>query len=258
MTNGLYYSVCAPALFGKLPLGEAVRKIAACGAEAYEFWGWKPADIEDAYRAQNDCGIRASALCTTHFLLNVPEKRTEYIEGVKNSIKAAKRLGARMLISQVGAERKDVSRKEQHESIAQGLKACAPLLEDADVILAIEPLNILVNHPGYYLTSSREAFDLIDEAGSPSVKVLFDIYHQQITEGNILESLLANAEKIAHLHIAGNPGRREPYENSELDYAYIIKRLAQSGRQGAIGLEYFPTGDPAESLKRFFEVMPKL
>ena len=112
----------------------------------------------------------------------------------------------------------------------------------------IEPLNVLVNHKGYYLPRAEEAFEIIREVNSPFVKVIYDIYHQQVTEGNIIPTLLGNLEHIAHLHGAGHPGRHE-LQDGESNYRVIIDRIDAAGYEGALGLEYSPLLAPVESLK---------
>jgi len=195
-------------------------------------------------------------MCTRMVPLNVSEQRGAYVDGLRDSIRAAEKIGCRMLISQVGQAIDGQPRQAQHDSIVEGLRQCAPILEDAGMTLVIEPLNALVNHKGYYLTHSEEAFEIIREVDSPSVKVLFDVYHQQITEGNLIDNLTCGADLIGHIHIAGNPGRHEPLDNSEVCYPAIIRALKASGYGGAVGLEYFPLRDPEEGLKEILEKMP--
>ena len=111
----------------------------------------------------------------------------------------------------------------------------------------IEPLNTKVDHPGYYLTSSAEAFEIVREVGSPNVKVVFDIYHQQISEGNIIPNITKNLDGIAHLHAAGHPGRND-LQFGENDYKNIFAAVDNAGYTGACGLEYRPLCDPEASL----------
>jgi hydroxypyruvate isomerase len=115
-----------------------------------------------------------------------------------------------------------VSREAQTQSLIEGLRACVPILEKEGVTLLIEPLNTRVNHQGYFLASSEEAFHIINQVGSPYVKILFDIYHQQITEGNVIANIRENIGLIGHFHAAGNPGRHE-LDNGELNYEQIFK-----------------------------------
>ena len=122
------------------------------------------------------------------------------------------------------------------------------MLEAAGVTLVIEPLNELVNHAGYYLVRSDEAFEIIDEVGSDHVKVVFDIYHQQISEGHLIHNITTNIDKIAHFHAAGNPGRHE-LSHGEINYPKIFDAIRQTNYAGYIGLEYWPLLDPVVGLK---------
>ena len=160
----------------------------------------------------------------------------------------AKELGCKFLISQVGDELEGVSREDQHNSIVDGLKVCAPMLEEEGITLVIEPLNTHVNHKGYYLYSSHEAFEIVDKVGSGNVKVLYDIYHQQIMEGNLISTIRNNIDKIGYFHAAGNPGRNELYYG-EINYMEVLKAIRETGYNGYIGLEYFPKDDVKKGLE---------
>ncbi len=109
-------------------------------------------------------------------------------------------------------------------TLVDGLRQAAPLLEAANLTLVIEPLNDRIDHPGYYLVRSDEAFEIIDQVGSPSVKVVFDIYHQQISEGQLIANITSNIDKIGHFHAAGNPGRHE-LTRGELHYPSIFAAI---------------------------------
>ena len=122
------------------------------------------------------------------------------------------------------------------------------MLEEAGITLVIEPLNELIDHPGYYLVRSDEAFQIIDKINSPRVKVVYDIYHQQISEGQLIANLTANIDKIGHFHAAGNPGRNE-LTSSELHYPSIFEAIAKKDYQGYVGLEYWPLNDPVTGLR---------
>jgi hydroxypyruvate isomerase len=181
-----------------------------------------------------------------------PATRAAYLTGLQESLVAARQLNCRTLISQVGDAREGVSREEQHACLVEGLRQAAPLLEAADVTLVIEPLNELVDHAGYYLIRSDEAFAIVDQVGSPRVKVVFDIYHQQISEGHLIHNLTANIDKIAHFHAAGNPGRHE-LSVGEIDYPSVFAAIQATGYDGYVALEYWPTRDPAEGLREVAE-----
>ena len=155
------------------------------------------------------------------------------------------------MITQVGDDLGN-SRYAQKRNLIAGLKASVPLLENADMLLVFEPLNTLVDHPGYYLTSSEEAFEIVEAVGSPRVKVLFDIYHQQIMEGNLIQRIRENIDKIGHFHAAGNPGRNEPYYG-EINYPELFRAIDETGYQGYVGFEYVPVDAPLKGILAFVE-----
>ena len=259
------YSVCAPAVFGgkveKAGLsGDRVDRcipaIKRTGFTAYEFWSWWDQDIEAVKKAQEECGLYPAALCTRFISLTDPEKREAYREGLKETIAVCKTLGARTVISQVGNELENVPRKLQHRSIVDGLKECAGMLEEAGITLVIEPLNTKIDHQGYYLWQSEEAYEIVREVASPNVKVLFDLYHQYIMDDLVIEEILKNMDLIGHFHMAGYPGRHEPFVDSEIDYHVILKAIRESGYDGCVGLEYFPVNDAEEGLKELLPVLP--
>ena len=240
--------VCIPCFFGNMDFCDAVRSVAGLGYDAVELWGWGGIDPERAKSALSDTGVELLSLCTTEFRLNDPKLRESYIDGIKKTCELASLLGAKRIITQVGNDTGE-AREHQHISIVEGLKAVAPILTEYGITLMIEPLNDKFDHKGYYLTSSKEAFDIVKEVGSPFVKVIFDIYHQQITEGNIIPTVLENLPYIAHLHSAGHPGRHE-LQRGESNYPAIIEAIDKAGYTGAMGLEYFPTESPIESLRK--------
>ena len=235
-----------PCFYGSLPFAAAVEKVAASGYRYAEIYGWEQLDLKAAAKALADTGVTLLSMCTTEFSLTDPMRRGLWLDGIKKSCEAAAVLGVKKLITQVGPDTGD-KREAQHRSIADGLKAGAALLERAGVTVMIEPLNTKVDHPGYYLTSSEEAFRLVRAVGSPNVKVVFDIYHQQVSEGNIIPNIVGNLDCIAHLHAAGHPGRHE-LQFGENDYKNIFAAIDKAGYEGACGLEYTPLLSPEESL----------
>lgn len=252
----MYYSVCINAVFGGLPLHEALESIRGCGAPAFEFWSWEDADIAVLRDAQQKTGLRCAAMCARSIPLVDPARRKDYLDGLRASIAVAQRLDCPSLIVTVGQELPGVSREAQRDSIIDGLRAAAPLAEDAGVTLVVEPLNTRVDHKGYFLARSDEAFDILRAVDSPRVKLLFDIYHQQITEGNLIANLTASVGRIGHIHVAAVPGRHELTGENEIHYPSVFAALGRAGYAGAIGLEYFPLSDPERSLRQLFAQMP--
>ena len=224
-----------PCFFGKMDFCEAIAKIAELGFDAAETYNWKSLDLDAVRHACEQSGVELLSMCTTEFNMTNPAKREDWLNGLKESCAAAKRVGASKLITQVGADTGE-ERARQHDSIVAALKQAKPILEDSGVTIMIEPLNIYVNHPGYYLWSSREAFEIIHEVDHPLVKVVYDIYHQQVMEGNIIPSITQNLDCIAHLHSAGHPGRHE-LQFGENDYKVIFAAVDKAGYTGAWGRE---------------------
>jgi len=247
-------SVCTDAVFAGQPLGNACREVLRLGFDTIEFWHYQDKDLDELMGIQRETGLKVAAICTDFVSLTLPEKREEYRQALAGTIRAAKQLGCDLIISQTGSE-EAFDRKLQHQSIVDGLKSFVPMLEENGITLAFEPLNVRVDHAGYYLQSSDECVEILDEVGSERVKMLFDIYHQQITEGDIIRRIRQYILYIAHFHTAGNPGRHELY-NSELDYATVFRAIEATGYRGYVGLEYFPEDSVDKGLLHARSILP--
>lgn len=244
------FCVAVPMIYGsKADLADCIKAVSSLGYDAVEIYNWQNIDIANVKKALDETGVEMLSICTTEFRLNDPTYRDKWLTEVEKSCQIANALGAKKMITQVGQDTGE-SRKTQHDAIVTTLKQATPILEKYGVTIMIEPLNVLVDHKGYYLTSASEAFDIVRSVDHPLVKVIYDIYHQQISEGNILPTITANIDQIAHIHVAGHPGRHEPWLG-ETNYEYIFIELEKIGYDGAIGLEYKPTLQPNESLKEF-------
>lgn len=252
MQDAFRPSVCIDAVFEGQPVEQALRNVRSVGIDAFEFWGWWDKDLDQLISLRDRLGMHVAACCTRFVSLTDPSLRDDYIKGLLSSIEASKRLQCPTLISQVGDFNSGVAREKQRQSLIDGLTAAAPHLEAADVTLVVEPLNELIDHPGYFLVRSEEAFSIVDQVGSPNVKVVFDIYHQQISEGHVIERIRENIDSIGHFHAAGNPGRHE-LNVGELHYPQILQAIRDLGYRGYVGLEYWPTRDPTAGLAEVAE-----
>jgi len=144
----------------------------------------------------------------------------------------------------------------QKNILIENLKRVADIAIKENVTINIEPLNSLVDHKGYYLDSSYIGFEIIKSVGCDNVKLLYDVYHMQIMEGNIIQNITKNIDLIGHIHSAGVPGRIEPF-NGENDYKAILNAIENSSYNRYFGLEYFPSYDSKTSLqdvKKYFEI----
>lgn len=236
-----------PCFFGKQDFAESIRTVGRLGFDAAETYDWRSLRLDEVADACKESGVELLSMCTTEFRLTDPQYRQAFLDGLTESCEAANRVGAHKLITQVGQDI-GLPRPVQHQAIVDTLCLAAPILQKHDVTLMIEPLNTYVNHPGYYLWSSLEGFQIVREVGSEFVKVVYDIYHQQVMEGNIIPTVTGNLACIAHLHAAGHPGRNE-LQYGESDYGVIFAAIDKAGYTGACGLEYSPLLDPVESLK---------
>ncbi len=240
-------SVCIPMFFRDLPMPEAIAEVARLGYDAAEFWKRGDIDLDATAAALKEHGVELMGMCTDCFALTDPAMKEEFLQKLEESCVAANKLGCKRLITQGGKDT-GAPRADQHQSMVATLSAAVPILEKYEITLMLEPLNTLIDHKDAYLWSSLEGFEILREVGSERVKLLYDIYHQQIMEGNIINTVIENLPYIAHLHAAGSNGRNEP-DNGELNYPAIFKAIEEAGYQGACALEYKPLLPPHESLK---------
>lgn len=253
-SGGPKLSACIEAVFNKGPFEQRLDEVKASGLTVFEFWGWRNRDLDALLKKKEETGLELAAFSSeTGGALVAPGSAEKFVPALKDSIAVAKKLGSKRLIVTVGNEMRNVPRSDQHKNIVDALKAGAPVCEDAGVTLVLEPLNVLVNHKGYYLATSAEGFQIIDEVGSPNVKLLFDIYHQQITEGNLIQNITRNIAKIGHFHVADVPGRHQP-GTGEINYAGVFKAIIKTGYDGFLGLEMWPTNDHATAVKQTLEL----
>lgn len=235
-----------PCFFGQMDFAEAIRRVRALGFDAAETYSWKGLDASSVRRACAENGVELLSLCTSEFRMTDEAFRSAWLDGLRESCAAAHALGVKRLITQTGPDT-GAPRAKQHENIVETLRQAAAILEDSGVTVMLEPLNTLVDHKGYYLWSAVEGVEIIREVNHPLVKMVFDIYHQQIMEGNIIPNITGNLDCIAHLHAAGHPGRNE-LQSGENDYNVIFAAVDRAGYTGACGLEYTPLMPPEESL----------
>lgn len=250
--NKMKYSVCIDALFmGRCSFADGMRKVKEAGYQAIEFWSWWDKDIEEIRNMQKELDLEVAAFCTELIHPGDLSLQQDYLDGLKRSVETAKKLDCGVLIAQAGWEYdsfpKGITKKQHRDNWLHTMEKAALIAEREDITLVIEPLNVLVDHPGYHLSASRDAFGVIDNIGSSRVKVLFDIYHQQITEGNLLMNITENLDKIGHFHAAGNPGRME-ITKGEINYRYLLEALERMNYEGCVGLEYMPEDDPVKGL----------
>jgi hydroxypyruvate isomerase len=180
-----------------------------------------------------------------------PELRHKLISGIKESLAKANDFGIKslfLLTDELGPDRSvmdrapEISENEKYHSVLDGLHRIAELAEQANVVLNLEPLNTKVDHPGYWLNHVELGFELVRIVNSPYQRLLFDCYHAQIMDGNLIPNLIKNMELIGHIHVADAPGRHEP-GTGEVNYRNIFKALQTAGYDRYVGMEFEPIGE---------------
>ena len=243
-------SVCIEMIFGEVEFLDRIPKVKEAGFDAFEFWGTGNKDLPAVKRLKDEHGLTVTAIVTEYQQpLGDAANRESFVEGVRRAGQAANLLDCSNVIVTVGNESAGMPRQEQHDKIVAGLKAAAPIAELHGVTLVLEPLNVLVDHKGYYLATSAEGFEMVREVASPKVKLLYDIYHQQVTEGNLIAKITANIAEIGHFHSADVPGRHE-FGTGEINYANVLRTIDQLGYTGYVGVEFGPTGTSQVALAR--------
>ena len=164
------------------------------------------------------------------------EKRTEFLNQIKDSIDVAKRINAKWMTVVPGHLDLKLNMGYQTSNVVESLKMASGILEPHGITMVLEPLNFR-NHPGLFLSESPQAYEICKAVNSPSCKILFDIYHQQIQEGNLIPNIEACWDEIAYFQIGDNPGRNEP-NTGEINYKNIFKYIHQKGYNGILGMEH--------------------
>jgi hydroxypyruvate isomerase len=179
--------------------------------------------------------------------LNDKTMHPKFLEDFKANIKAAAECKWPNVITMAG-DRAGIGDAEGMDNCEAILKEAVKIAEDSGVTICMEMLNSKVNHPGYMCDNYPWAFELCRRLNSPRFKMLFDIYHMQIMEGDLIATIRKNIHHIGHFHTAGVPGRHELDENQEIFYPAVMRAIAESGYQGYVAHEYTPLRNPVESL----------
>jgi len=179
--------------------------------------------------------------------LNDKSMHAKFLDDFKNNIKAAAEYKWPNVITMAG-DRKGISDEEGMDNCEAILKEAVKIAEDYGVTICMELLNSRVNHAGYMCDKSAWGFELCRRVGSPRFKMLYDIYHMQIMEGDLIATIRKNIQHIGHFHTAGVPGRHELDENQEIYYPAVMRAIVETGFTGYVAHEYTPLRDPVESL----------
>jgi hydroxypyruvate isomerase len=248
-------SVCYPMFRTPERALDAIFAAAArMGYVAVEAWS-RGDDFEEMVALAHRHGLIVASICGHGTLadgLNVRANHDRIADELKVSIDVAARCGIPGLICFSGNRQPHQPEDDAIDAVACGLRRVAPYAEKHGINLNVELLNSKVDHPGYQCDHTAWGVAVCERVNSPRVKLLYDIYHMQIMEGDLIRTIRANIRWIGHFHTAGNPGRHDMDDTQELNYAGICRAIAASGYDLFVGHEFKPHGDPIEALRRAF------
>ncbi|OPZ86670.1 MAG: Hydroxypyruvate isomerase [bacterium ADurb.Bin429] len=262
------FDVCLETVFNWLPVEERIGRIAEAGYRAVELWmhdstsyraGVEGPMRKDAGAIRQACDRHDVSICC--LVVNGPtgepggapvraEELNRYLERVEEVIAFAMSIGCRMGITCTGNVQFDLTPARMRANLEMALGRAAEIAARHGFLLVLEALNTRVDHAGYYLNASREGFEIVRAISNRHLKLLYDIYHMQMMEGNLTTTITANIADIGHIHAAGVPGRHELF-TGEVHYPSLVRAITESGYQGCFGLEYVPAiEDHSASLRK--------
>jgi hydroxypyruvate isomerase len=248
---GFKISLMLWTVFTKLPFEQRLEKAANAGYHNVELVGefekWSDSEYANANRKRRELGIQFDATAGVRRSLTDPAQRDAFLAEVKGILPAMDKLECPALIVLTGNKVSGMSHEAQHASCVEGLKRAADIVAPKGYKILLENIDPEEN-PKYFLTSVNEGFDVVREVNHPQVRFLYDFFHEQISEGNLIEKLEKNIALVDLVHIADVPGRHEP-GTGEINYPNIYKKLAELHYDRYIAMEFLPTADEVESLK---------
>ena len=244
-------SVMLWTVFTHLPFEQRLEKVASAGYTNVELVGefkkWSETDFKNVADARRRLGISFDATGGVEHSLTDPAQRDAFLADVKNLLPAMEKLECPALILLTGNKVPSLSHEAQHANVVEALKRAGDLVQGRGARILLENIDPEEN-PKYFLTSVAEGFEVIKEVNHPQVRFLYDFFHEQISEGNLIEKLEKNVALVDLVHVADVPGRHEP-GTGEINYTNIYKKLVSLGYDRYMAMEFLPTGDAVESLK---------
>ena len=249
-------SVMLWTVFKDLPFEQRLAKVAEAGYTNIELVGeyanWSEADFARANEARKRLGISFDATAGLKHGVAVPADREAFLAELGQALKPMETLDCPAMIVLSGNVVPGLPRQEQHQSAIETLKRAAKLVEGRQI--AGQPVRLLLEcihveeNPRYFLTSANEAIEVVRAVNHPQVQFLYDIFHEQMGFGNLIEKLDKHIDVIGLIHIADVPGRFEP-GTGEINYGNIYKKLAELHYRHNVAMEFYPTGDPVATLR---------
>ena len=253
---------CIDTLYTELDWLDRFQATKNDGFEAVEFWDWRIRDLDATREAAEKAGIAISGFNgDADYSLVDPTHKQKYLDYLKESIAAAKKVGAASVTIHSNAlgdggivvnHYDNLSHTVKLCSMYDTLLACAELAEKEEINLNLEALNTTTDHVGNFLATTQMGAEIVRLIGSPRLKLLYDVYHMQINEGCICDTISNYGDTFGHIHVADAPGRHEP-GTGEINYKKVIRHLEECGYTGRVGYELFPLTDTATAVKAIME-----
>jgi hydroxypyruvate isomerase len=220
-----------------------------------EYTDWTDADIARIRKTARSFGLGMDTLMASRdwgkrpVSMVDPAQRDAMLADVRNAVEFARKLEIPQIILMSGNAIAGRTHDEQYASLLEGTKRAGDLAAEAHLTMIVEPLNSLIDHKGFFLNTCTEGLKLIREVDNPHVRLLFDLYHEQVQQGNVIRTLTEAAPEVAVFHVADNPGRNDP-GTGEMNYPNIYKAIKKTGFAGYLTMEYLPLGDQVASLTK--------
>jgi hydroxypyruvate isomerase len=236
--------------WGRLPFVQRIAEAARLGFPAVEFWPYEGKDIDAIVAACKQHRIEIAQFTVWGFRpgLNDPKNHNRFVEKVEEGCKIAHRLNCRLMTVVGGDDIRGMTQQQMHENVIAGLRRAAPVAERHNVTLILEPMNIRVDHKGHCLYGSEPTVRIIKAVNSRFVKINWDLYHMQISEGDLCGHLRDGYDAMGYMQLADHPGRNEP-GTGEVHYPRVLKQLHDLGYRGYVGLELRPRRTELEAAR---------
>ncbi len=238
----------------ELPFLDRVRRTAELGFPAIEFWPWDNKDLDALARLCDETKVAIAQFTAWGFHpgLNDPVNHSAFVQAVEKGCRVAKDLNCKLLTVVGGDDQPGMTQAQMHANIIEGLKLGAPVAEANDITLILEPMNIRVDHKGHCLYGSEPTVKICRAVGSSHVKINWDLYHMQISEGDLCGRLAEGFDQCGYLQVADHPGRHEP-GTGEVHYPRVLRQAYELGYRGYVGLECVPEGSELVAAQRVAE-----
>jgi hydroxypyruvate isomerase len=225
----------------KLPFMQRVQKAADFGYPAIELWPYENKDIDKLAALTRKLGLEIAQFTAWGFApgMNNPENEDKFVTKIEEACQVAHRLNCKKMTVVAGNNQPGMTREQMHAQVIKALRRAAPIAEKNKVMLILEPMNGRVDHPGHCLYGSPDAIAICKAVDSDYVKINWDLYHMQITEGDLCGRMKDGFDWIGYLQLADHPGRNEP-GTGEIHYNRVFKQAWDLGYRGYIGLECRP------------------